>query len=146
MLNKKKTTIIKIDDNNNLNNNCKILTNENLRLQKIINSLRETIKKLESNKHPIKQIKINILEKLILPIKSEEIFKVEFFPNGNFILLSSNLIQIYSLKDRTLIQEIKNQHKKNMTSLEIKLFKIFHKNNPKFKIHGIDFKNLKILS
>ena len=114
MLNKKKTTIIKIDDNNNLNNNCKILTNENLRLQKIINSLRETIKKLESNKHPIKQIKINILEKLILPIKSEEIFKVEFFPNGNFILLSSNLIQIYSLKDKILIQEIMNQHKKKI--------------------------------
>ena len=120
MLNKKKTTIIKIDDNNNLNNNCKILTNENLRLQKIINSLRETIKKQELNKEPIKQIKINILEKLILPIKSEEIFRVQFFPNGNFILLSSNLIQIYSLKDKILIQEIMNQHKKIMTALSIK--------------------------
>jgi len=121
MSKKNNTKIIKKDDNNNnINNICKNLTNENLRLQKVINSLMETIKKLELKKDPIKQIKINILKKLNIQTKNEAIFKVQSFPNGEFVFISNTLIQIYSLKDNKIIQEIINEHKKNITSLSIK--------------------------
>ena len=122
MSKKNNTKIIKKDDNNNnnLNNICQNLTNENLRLQNVIKSLMETIKKLELKNDPIKQIKINILKKLNIQTKNEAIFKVQSFPNGEFVCISNTLIQIYSLKDNKIIQEIANEHKKNITSLSIK--------------------------
>ena len=104
--------------NHNDINDINYLKVENLRLRKIIESLKETIKKFDLEKNPMNQI--NILKKFHIQTKNKIIIKVSFFPCGNFVLISINNIQIWSLKDQKIIQEIKNEHKENITSLSIK--------------------------
>ena len=71
MSKKNKTKIFK---NHNDINDINYLKVENLRLRNIIESLKETIKKFELEKNPMKQI--NILKKFHIQTKNKIIIKV----------------------------------------------------------------------